>query len=131
MVRPLTIVQRASTRPVSDRRGDHATRFRWKGICLVEAETRHEGKAMINPLIAYELAKEHQRDLADRGQQRVLAHDANAADGRSLAALVRRAVVQGFATLRRSSRDEHSAGDAARARPDAWRHEHRVSMKGM
>ena len=59
---------------------------------------------MINPLLAYELAKEHQRGLADEARQRALAHQSNAAGGGRLAALVHRAVAQGFAALRRSSR---------------------------
>jgi hypothetical protein len=58
---------------------------------------------MINPLIAYEIAKEHQRVLADEARQRVLAHQSNAADGGRQAARVLRAVAQGFAALRRSS----------------------------
>jgi hypothetical protein len=63
---------------------------------------------MINPLIAYEIAKEHQRVLADEARQSVLARQSNAADGGCQAARVRRAVAQGFAALRRSSRAAHT-----------------------
>jgi hypothetical protein len=59
---------------------------------------------MINPLIAHEIAKEHQRVLADEARQRVLAHQSNAADGGRQAARVRRAVAQGLAAPRSSSR---------------------------
>jgi hypothetical protein len=58
---------------------------------------------MINPLIAYELAKEHQRVPADEARHRVLAHQSNAADGGRQAARVLRAVAKGPAALRRSS----------------------------
>ena len=70
---------------------------------------------MINPLIAYELAKEHQRVLADEARQRALAHQSNAADGGRQAALVRRAVAQGLAALRRSPRATSTAHGMRRA----------------
>jgi hypothetical protein len=70
---------------------------------------------MINPLIAYELAKEHQRVLADEARQRALARQSNAADGGRLAARVRHAVALGFAALRRSSRATSRAHGIQRA----------------
>ena len=71
---------------------------------------------MINPLIAHEIAKEHQRVLADEARQRVLARHSNAAaDGGRQAARVRRVVAQGFAALRRSSREASTAHTMQRA----------------
>jgi hypothetical protein len=69
---------------------------------------------MINPLIAHEIAKEHQRVLADEARQRVLAHQSNA-DGGRRAARVRRAVAQGLAAPRRSSRATSTAHTLQRA----------------
>ena len=70
---------------------------------------------MINPLIAHEIAKEHQRVLADEARQSVLARQSNAADGGRQAARVRRVVAQGFAALRRSSREASTAHTMQRA----------------
>jgi hypothetical protein len=70
---------------------------------------------MINPLIAYEIAKDHQRALADEARQRALAHQSNAADDGRQGARVRRAVAQGLAALRRSSRASSTAHTMRRA----------------
>src|ERR1019366_3163403 len=101
MGRSSTMVRRSSTRPVSDRR-QSSDPFSMEGPA--EAKTCHGGEAMINPLIAYQLAKEHQRELTDQAQQRVLVHLANDADGGCLAAVARHAVAPGVAALRRSPR---------------------------
>jgi hypothetical protein len=70
---------------------------------------------MINPLIAYQLVKEHQRELTDQAQQRVLAHLANDADGGRLAAVAPHAVAPGVAALRRSPRATNTAHGMQRA----------------